>query len=387
MAAPPQGRRNTNLDALRAIAILMVLGHHAGQAIALLHGSNRYTIYWERVGWAGVDLFFVLSGFLISGLLFSSYQERSQLDVSRFYIRRGLKIWPAFYTLIAIGVLLDVARGHHIITNYLLSELFFLQDYFRSIWGITWSLAVEEHFYLILPLVLLLMIRLDRERPFAAMPYVFTGIAIFSLTCRFAVGWKENGIVDYWVCYFPTHLRMDGLMFGVLLCYCQRFRPNWFERIVSWRGGWIVIAAAVVLLSTIPESNRNMHTWGYTVLYLGAGILVSKAVAFEGTRPIRVISSLLARIGLYSYSIYLWHMFFIWRILPHFNITAPLVVFWSSIVGPILFGIAAAKLIEIPVLRFRDRVFPAVPKSRVVSETPASSEDLREAPSGSVVAD
>ena len=257
MATAPQARRNTNLDALRAIAILMVLGHHAGQAIALLHGSNGYTVYWERVGWAGVDLFFVLSGFLISGLLFSSYQERSRLDVSRFYIRRGLKIWPAFYTLIAIGVLIDAARGHHITTNYLLSELFFLQDYFHSIWGITWSLAVEEHFYLILPLVLLLMIRLDRERPFAAMPYVFAGIAIFSLTCRFAVGWKENGIVDYWVCYFPTHLRMDGLMFGVLLCYCQRFRPNWFERIVSWRGGWIVIAGAVALLSTIPEATAT----------------------------------------------------------------------------------------------------------------------------------
>ena len=91
MATPPQARRNTNLDALRGIAILMVLGHHAGQAIALLNASNAYTIYWERVGWAGVDLFFVLSGFLISGLLFASYQERRRLEVSRFYIRRGLK--------------------------------------------------------------------------------------------------------------------------------------------------------------------------------------------------------------------------------------------------------------------------------------------------------
>jgi peptidoglycan/LPS O-acetylase OafA/YrhL len=246
---------------------------------------------------------------------------------------------------------------------------------------------VEEHFYLTLPLVLLLMIRRDRGRPFAAMPYLFAGIAIFSLTCRFAVGWKENGIVDPWVCYFPTHLRMDGLMFGVLLCYCQRFRPSGFARIVSWRGGWIVIAAAVTLLSTIPDENRNMHTWGYTVLYLVGGILVSKAVVFEGPRLVRVISSLLARIGLYSYSIYLWHMFFVWRVLPHFYITSPLGVFWSSIVGPILFGIAAAKVIEIPALRFRDRVFPSVPASRVASEPRTSMEELREAPSGSVVAD
>jgi peptidoglycan/LPS O-acetylase OafA/YrhL len=387
MATPPQARRNTNLDALRAIAILMVLGHHAGQAIALLNASNVYTIYWNRVGWAGVDLFFVLSGFLISGLLFSSYQERGRIDLSRFYIRRGLKIWPAFYTLIATGVLLDaMTPGHHLSTSNLLSELLFVQDYFHSIWGITWSLAVEEHFYLALPLVLLLMIRRDRGGPFAAMPYVFAGIAIFSLTCRFAVGWKENGTVDPWVCYFPTHLRMDGLMFGVLLCYYQRFRPSGFARIVCWRGGWIIIAAAVVLLATIPDENRNMHTWGYTVLYLGGGILVSKAVVFEGPRLIRVISSLLARIGFYSYSIYLWHMFFVWRVLPHFHISSPLGVFWSSIVGPILFGIGAAKVIEIPVLRFRDRAFPSIPGSRTASET-TSIEELKEAPSGSVVAD
>jgi peptidoglycan/LPS O-acetylase OafA/YrhL len=269
----------------------------------------------------------------------------------------------------------------------LLSELVFMQDYFHSIWGITWSLAVEEHFYLCLPLVLLLMIRRDRERPFVSMPYVFAAIAIFSLACRFAVGWKQNGTVDPWVCYFPTHLRMDGLMFGVLLCYYQRFRPRVFERIVSSRGGWIVIAAAAALLSTIPNEDRNMHTWGYTVIYLGAGCLVARAVAFEGPRPIRVMSSLLARIGVYSYSIYLWHMFFIWRVLPHFRITSPAGVYWCSIVGSILFGIAAAKAIEIPVLRFRDRVFPSIPKSRVDSKTLPSTEELGEASPGGVVVD
>jgi len=382
----PERRRNTNLDALRAIAIFMVLGRHAGQAIALLHASTGYTIYWTRVAWAGVDLFFVLSGFLVSGLLFAGYQERRRIDVSRFYIRRGLKIWPAFYTLIATGLLIDaVMPGHRFSTKGLLPELVFMQDYFHGIWGITWSLAVEEHFYLSLPLVLLLMIRRDSERPFAAIPYVVSVVAIFALVCRFAVGWQENGAIDPWICLFPTHLRMDGLMFGVLLSYYHTYRPDMFERIVSWRGGWIVIATAVALLSTVPVENRNMHTWGFTVIYLGAGALVAKAVAFEGPRPIRVMSSLLARIGLYSYSIYLWHMFFVWRMLPHFHITSPVWSYWCSIVGPILFGIAAAKVIEIPVLRFRDRVFPPAPKSLVTSKTRVSREELGEAPPGGLV--
>lgn len=387
----PTGQRNTNLDALRAIAIVMVLGCHAGMAIALLHASAIYTVYWARVGWAGVDLFFVLSGFLISGLLFKGYQERRRIDISRFYIRRGLKIWPAFYVLIVAGLLVDLVRpGHHFSIKKLLVELLFVQDYFRGIWGLTWSLAVEEHFYLCLPLVLLLMMRRDREKPFAALPYVFAVIAIFALVCRFAVGWKQDGTIDPWTCQFPTHLRIDGLMFGVLLCYYERFRPTVFGRIVSWRGGWIVIAATVALLSTFPLESRHMHTWGFTVIYLGAGFLVAKAVASEGPRPVRVVSSVLARIGLYSYSIYLWHMFFIWRVLggfSHFYPLSPVWMYWCSIIGPILFGIAAAKAIEIPVLRFRDRVFPTVPKSGVTSNTSASTGGLAEAASGGVLPD
>jgi peptidoglycan/LPS O-acetylase OafA/YrhL len=96
------------------------------------------------------------------------------------------------------------------------------------------------------------------------------------------------------------------------------------------------------------------------VLYVGAGFLVAKAVAFEGPRAIRVISSLLARIGIYSYSIYLWHMFYVWKVLPHFHIASPMVLYWATVVGAIVFGIIAAKAIEMPALHVRDRMFPAV---------------------------
>jgi peptidoglycan/LPS O-acetylase OafA/YrhL len=349
-----------------------------------------------RIGWAGVDLFFVLSGFLISGLLFTDYQERGRIDIARFYIRRGLKIWPAFYALIAAGLLADaVSRGHHFSAKGLLPELVFMQDYFHGIWGITWSLAVEEHFYLTLPLVLALMIRRDKDRPFAAMPYLFASIAVFSLACRFAVGWRISGgdNLSFWrtdnpyIWLFPTHLRMDGLTFGVLIGYYYRFRPRVFERIASWRGGWIVIAAGVAVLSTFPCEDRNMHTWGFTALYVSAGFLVAKAVAFEGPRPIQSISGLLARIGFYSYSIYLWHVFYLWRVVPHFHIASHVVLYWCFFVGAILFGIAAAKVIEVPVLRFRDRMFPSVSQRRPALEARTCTENVQEAFRGRVVAD
>ncbi len=169
-------------------------------------------------------------------------------------------------------------------------------------------------------------------------------------------------------------------MFGVLLSYYHRFRPNVFARIASWRGSWIVIAAAVVLLSTFPFENRNMHTWGLTVIYLGAGCLVAKAVAFDGPGPIRVLSSLLARIGVYSYSIYLWHIFYTQRVLGHLRITSRVLWFWCYFIGALVFGIAAAKAVEILVLRFRDRVFPHSSRStvseRVATILPLAESDV-----------
>ena len=274
-----------------------------------------------KVGWVGVDLFFVLSGFLVSGLLFSDYQQLGRIRVNRFYIRRGLKIWPAFCVLIATGLLIDLASEPLFLISKrrVLSELVFMQSYFPGLWNHTWSLAVEEHFYLSLPVLLLLMIRRRSQSPFALIPYVFGVIAVFSLACGFAVGWKENGTYNFLTYYFPTHLRMDGLMFGVLLSYYKRFRPDVFDRIASWRGGWIVIIGAIVSLSLFPVEDRNMHTWGFTLMYLGSGFLVAKAVAFEGSGPIRTISSLLASLGTYSYSIYLWHMFYQLRILSHLS--------------------------------------------------------------------
>src|SRR3974390_1422877 len=82
----PSGSRSMGLDALRAVAILLVLGRHA-----------NLSEVWSRIGWCGVDLFFVLSGFLISGLLFQEYKKRKSIDFMRFFILRGLKIYPSFY--------------------------------------------------------------------------------------------------------------------------------------------------------------------------------------------------------------------------------------------------------------------------------------------------
>jgi peptidoglycan/LPS O-acetylase OafA/YrhL len=321
----------------------MVLGRH-----------EDFIPYWNQIGWAGVDLFFVLSGFLVAGLLFADYQKRGAIDFRRFWLRRGFKIWPAFYALIATGVVVALLNGEGISKRALLSEVFFLQSYFQGIWGLTWSLAVEEHFYLALPILLFFMVRKKSESPFAMMPYVFGAIAVCALALRFAVGWAPNDNFDFLAYLYPTHLRIDSLMFGVLLSYYYWFKPKVFRWFAAWPGGWLFVGFAILLLSAFRVEDRDMHTWGLTILYLGAGVLVAKAVSFQGPTLIALATRPMAVVGVYSYSIYLWHLFFKRYCIGPLNITSPSLRFWAFFFGSILFGILMAHLIELPALRLRD---------------------------------
>src|ERR1043166_4604044 len=140
-----QRPRVIGLDLLRLVAIVLVLGRHAEQPPAGVPLASGLVESWQRGGWVGVDLFFVLSGFLVSGLLFAEFASRGQISVLRFYVRRGWRIYPAFYLLIATTILgrtvfFQAPSGRHV-----LAEVFFLQSYATGLWNHTWSLAVEEH--------------------------------------------------------------------------------------------------------------------------------------------------------------------------------------------------------------------------------------------------
>src|SRR5437016_8612267 len=186
--------RNQWLDVLRGVAILLVLGRHS---------SYAYIRPWAIIGWSGVDLFFVLSGFLISGLLFSEYQQRGCIDVKQFWIRRGFKIYPSFYVLLMFtAVLIWMKRGK--LPMALLGDAFFLQGYAPHILEHGWSLAVEEHFYFVLPLVLLAMIRLSKHQanPFRWVPLVSVCLTTLCLYIRV----HGSGQGATW--FVATHLRV-----------------------------------------------------------------------------------------------------------------------------------------------------------------------------------
>src|SRR5689334_22886162 len=173
---PQKGaRRLVVLDGLRGIAILLVLGRHAGPGLRPL---------WE-FGWMGVDLFFVLSGFLVSGLLFHEYRRHGRIRPFWFLGRRGFKIYPAFYFLLLVTWLL----GRRFIPGrYFVYEALFVQNYFGFIWNQTWSLAVEEHFYFGLTLTAWALARFQpAPDPFRGLPQIGAVVLALVLALRLVV--------------------------------------------------------------------------------------------------------------------------------------------------------------------------------------------------------
>lgn len=336
----PRKTRNQPLDILRGIAILMVLGYH-----------DDYFRLWGRAGWSGVDLFFVLSGFLISGLLFSEYKRTRRVDTVRFLVRRGFKIYPAFYALMAVTAAHWLIFRGRIPTKKFLASVFFLQDYLPHIWGHGWSLAVEEHFYWMLPLLLLWMIARSRnkENPFRAIPWTFAGLAIVCL------GFRINAVLrgdPLSAIQLPTHMRIDSLFAGVTLGYYRHIHPDLFARLAR-KAWWLLGVVLLVPAFVFPLESPVMETIGFTLLYTGYGSLLVWSVDRKPSR--NVVARALAWTGRYSYSIYLWHLplrVSVFKGSPSF------ISLCLFVAASILFGAAMSRLIEIPLLKLRERLFP-----------------------------
>jgi peptidoglycan/LPS O-acetylase OafA/YrhL len=356
--------RNLQLDVLRGIAIVGVLGRHT-----VLFRVPSWDFYPVRAGWAGVDLFFVLSGFLISGLLFSEYRKYGSIAFPRFAIRRILKIWPPLYFLVLSTLGFRLVHNHFhglkAALELLMHDVLFIQSYKAGTWGQCWSLAVEEHFYILLPLMLWLLLREARPGeadPFRALPVIFSFLALVLLGARLLTG---HYVVPYsWATHqYPTHLRIDSLFFGVVISYYAHFHGEKFARFAR-TFFWPLAATGVVLIAPcflMEQSEPWMYTYGLTALYLGFGalLIVSLSVPVEfAWTPVSVILRALAYIGTFSYSIYLWHLAWM-EVLDRTNwLKIPYAGLFAYYAGAVITGILVSKVIEMPTLRLRDRVYP-----------------------------
>ena len=272
--------RQPGLDLLRALAIIVVVIYHAG--IMGFPLPDRV----HRFGWIGVDLFFVLSGYLIGGQLLAPLARGQRINLGRFFARRALRILPAYLVVLAVYLLLPSWREY--------PEMSPLWKFLISVQNIglhggtafshAWSLAVEDQFYLLLPFVLLFVNRWRRAAMIIPCIIVIGGIIL-----RAVLAWQnpaETGVsfrgFQTWI-YYPTWTRLDPLAFGVALAAIEKFRPQWWQRLVNF-APWLSPFGLALIVYALYLGEGDYLTvaasiWQFPLIALGMATLLVCAVS------------------------------------------------------------------------------------------------------------
>lgn len=347
-------KRETDLDVVRGIAILLAMGWHFNA-----HETGVAPLDWllwpgRAFGWAGVDLFFVLSGFLVGRLVMQERQRTGQFDARRFLVRRAFKLWPILYIFLALMALAVPWEtfawqiGTH------------LQNYIRTpVATHLWSLAVEEHFYLAFAVLFPIWAR--RCGP-GGKPVLLGTLLMLILAApvlRFIAVQFE---VEPVAVQMQTQYRMDALSFGVMLSVLCVHYPALFERLVQMKWLWAPLALGLyaVLAVTSKVSPVGMVA-GFSVSYL-AGAALMLAIYRSGVEKWAPrASAAVAFMGLYSYAMYIWHVpaaraveAAARRVPLH-----PALELAATYGAAIVVAWAVTRAIERPFLKLRDKLFPA----------------------------
>lgn len=356
-------RRLRELDFLRGIAIILVLLRH-----------QFLFFFTENMGWIGVDLFFVLSGFLVSSLLFKEYQKFQSIDGTNFLIRRGFKIYPIYYLFYIVYFIPILIQNGKLDYTKMFYDLVFIQNYARD-WGYaysaSWSLAIEEHFYFLLVFVFYLFTKsTSLKKRFLNPQNFFTERVIIAiLVVILLLRIISNVYLDHMAIrnFTMTHLRIDALLFGVLISYLYHFKPEHFSSLFQKYASFIWVAIPLLLSFTPfvePIGSFFVRTIGFTMTYLAFGILFCYFLFTPNlnlkldrflTKP---VVDFVAKIGFCSYSIYVIHTFVIFAV-RQLEIENHFANFLLVFIGSYLSGYLMTHYIEAFFLRIRDKSFPS----------------------------
>jgi peptidoglycan/LPS O-acetylase OafA/YrhL len=308
------------LDGLRAIAVAAVLLYHAG-------------VGWLPGGFLGVEVFFVISGYLITALLLAEWGQHGRLDLRTFWIRRARRLLPALFLLLLAGLAYAVIwlpnevarlRGDALAAFSYITNWYFIlrqQSYFEvigrpSLFQHLWSLAIEEQFYLLWPPILALLLRRWSQRTIVAILLAVAAASALLMAVLYRPGVDPSRV------YYGTDTRAAGLLVGSSLAMVWapwRSLGRATRQTVVWldRAGVGAIALLVLLFVVLDQRQTFLYRGGFTLIDLATVPAIARAVA-PGARllPALLDAPPLRWLGERSYSLYLWH----W---PLFAVTRP----------------------------------------------------------------
>ncbi|MBL4603934.1 MAG: acyltransferase [Emcibacteraceae bacterium] len=318
------------LDTLRALAIVLVLLRHTIRPFMPDFAPDAIVddAIWIPLknffinGWVGVDLFFLLSGFLIT----QPFLKQTQITVKKFYLKRALRIFPAYFTvlfLIIIGAFPGYTMPAENSATAIIYHVFFMQDYTGpSINTVFWSLGVEVKFYLLAPLILIPIWKFIQSQQWSKAYISILGVIILIPTLRYFIYTAHSGVEDYNEFFSllrsPFHNCIDGLFFGVLLAVMVKQLTPYFLKKTSKNIMYakrILIGLTFILLSLLVSHDFMEEITLYDAVFqpmvlsvLFLGITISGLFYFKSSKE-----SCLSKWGAkLSYSTYLVH----WPLIP-----------------------------------------------------------------------
>lgn len=341
-----------SLDGIRGVAVLWVMGFH-------------YQLPMGRDGLFGVDIFFTLSGFLITVLLVEEWQQTGAINFKNFYIRRILRLYPALLLLLA--VIFPITPR-----PYIYSTLFYFTNWIKAFHlqpdslylDHTWSLSIEEQFYFLWPIFLTIILRTNLSKKMIV--FIPLGLGFVSALARI-VTWISTH--DWFRVYMGTDLHADGLLlgsaFGLMTAY--RLLPDFSRKksvlslitlITFLLGVWLLIEKQLTQ-SFIP-------LWGNLGVSLGTLVIISRIINYRSEIINKIFSfPLLVKIGMISYGLYLWHAP-IGEIIDQANFGLhPSFISASKVICTFLVASLSFWMVEKPLLRFKTRFISAPSKKEV----------------------
>lgn len=363
-------RRPSNfapIDGIRALSIILVLVYHAFLVYDIANPNENVTSILAQlgVGWAwawngdkGVDVFFVMSGFLISGILLRQYDKEGRLNLKNFYIRRYLRLTPAYYFMLTLYWLLSGHNSDAVWANYLYVSNFL--PYEDQAAGWTWSLAVEEQFYLIYPLILMAALKWSKRLGVVLVSLFFLSILIdtFIVMNDAMLSTQPSSVIyqygDFYHHFF-THLyddlytRFGGLVVGCLVAYAMHYHKPQLTLVANSNVGIFLTMLAIglmVFLMAFPvflpayDAYQTLHIiyyiFNHTLFAVGVGILMIAMLLQQHfiANCFKWFFSLTIwyPIAVLSYSLYLIHLVVMVIVIPallHLTMSMPELYAWS----------------------------------------------------------